>query len=453
MTNSTPGESSLGRTLFHMTWPMIFGVLALMSFQLVDSVFIGQLGVDPLAVLGFTVPVYQLVIGVQVGIGIGTTALISRVLGAGDAGRAKRLGGLVVTTGGAMMALLCVVLWLIREPLVSALGADARLLPLVGRFWMPWLVSTWVGAMLYFAYSVCRANGDTRLPGLMMVGTSLANMALDPLFIFGFGWGMPGAALATLAAFAVGALVMYRRLAQRSWLSFELGTLPPRPALRQLGAISGPAMFGQLMPGAAALLATTLVAGYGASAVGAWALGSRLEFFSIVVVLGLTMSLPPMVGRYLGAGQLKRARAVVGLAVRFVLVLQLAVALVWLAMSGPLAGLLTPEPAVSSLLRTYLVIVPLSYGGLGVAIIMVSVCNALGMPLRAVLISCCRLFVCFLPAIWLGSQLSGLPGLFAGALVGNLAAGSVAWLLYRRAVERLATGEVVPVVAATPRQR
>src|SRR5690606_3737094 len=100
-------HQSLKRSLFQMTWPMLFGVLSLMSFQLADSAFISQLGVDPLAALGFTVPMYQLVIGLQVGLGIATTAVIARTLGEGNPQRAARLGGLVVMLGALLVALLC----------------------------------------------------------------------------------------------------------------------------------------------------------------------------------------------------------------------------------------------------------------------------------------------------------------------------------------------------------
>lgn len=75
--------SSLAKQLFQMTWPMLFGVLSLMSFQLVDSAFIGQLGVLPLAAQGFTMPIQMVIIGIQVGLGIATTAVISRAIGAG----------------------------------------------------------------------------------------------------------------------------------------------------------------------------------------------------------------------------------------------------------------------------------------------------------------------------------------------------------------------------------
>jgi putative MATE family efflux protein len=437
MSADKSARRELGRTLFETTWPMIFGVLALLGTQLVDAAFIGQLGVRPLAALGFTLPVMQFVIGTQVGIGIATTALISRAIGAGDEVRARRLGGLVIGFGAVVMFALCVLIWTLRGPVLALLGADPELIPLVERYWVPWLFSAWAGAMLYFGYSVCRAHGSMRLPGMVMVGSSLANLALDPLFIFVFGWGLPGAALATTVAFALGMAVVYPRLLANDWLRFDLGRLPPGPALGALGGIAGPAMISQLMPSVSAMLATALVSGFGATAVAAWGLGLRLEFFSIVAVLGLTMSLPPMVGRLLGAGDLASIRRLVRIALRFVLLWQLAVALLWLATSGVLSRLLSQDGTVAALLQDYLVMVPLSYGPLGVCMVLVSVCNALGLPLRAMLISGVRLFGCYLPLLWLGGRLAGLDGVFAGALAGNVAAGLAAYALYRRAIRRL----------------
>lgn len=77
---TTSTQPTLAKQLFTMTWPMLFGVLSLMSFQLVDSAFIGQLGVLPLAAQGFTLPLQMVIIGIQVGLGIATTAVISKAL-------------------------------------------------------------------------------------------------------------------------------------------------------------------------------------------------------------------------------------------------------------------------------------------------------------------------------------------------------------------------------------
>ncbi|MDX1451686.1 MAG: MATE family efflux transporter, partial [Oleiphilaceae bacterium] len=117
-------------TLFSMTWPMLIGVLSLMSFQLVDSIFISRLGVAPLAVVGFTIPIYQLIIGIQVGIGIATTALISQRLGAGNADEAQQMGGSIVAFGTSVICILCAGLWCFREDLLALMDGDSALLAL-----------------------------------------------------------------------------------------------------------------------------------------------------------------------------------------------------------------------------------------------------------------------------------------------------------------------------------
>lgn len=430
-------DQSLPRALFTMTWPMLFGVVALMSFQLVDSIFISMLGMQPLAALGFSLPLQQLLIGIQIGIGIAATALISRAIGAGNSERAKHLGGLVVLTGCLLSFVLCALIYLLRLPLLTALGASPELLPFTESYWLPWLASAWLGAFLYFANSISRANGDTRLPGFMMVITSVINMLLDPLFIFTFGWGLPGAAYATIVACLVGASIMYSRILKRRWLAFDLQQFAIGPALTEIFKTSAPAMLSQLMPGTASLVATRLVAGFGGSAIAAWTLGSRLELFSIVIVLALTMALPPMVGRLLGSKQLERVHNLVLIAVRFVLVLQVAIGLFWLASRWWIAPALAPDAATESYLMSYMLWVPISYAALGVCMLMVSVSNALGMPMRAVLISTLRLFVCYLPALWLGASLAGMSGLYIGVLFGNLAAGVLSWQLYKQGLRHI----------------
>ncbi|UZE96390.1 MATE family efflux transporter [Alkalimarinus alittae] len=436
MTTNTCPPVSLSRALFQMTWPMLFGVLSLMSFQLADSIFIGQLGVDPLAAVGFTVPMYQLIIGVQVGLGIATTALISKALGQKQTDHAKQLGGVVIIIGATSIALLCLLLWFLRAPILNMLGGEPSLLPTLSIYWMPWLASAWVGAMLYFGYSLCRAHGNTMLPGITMVFTSLLNIALDPLFIFVFDWGLAGAPYATITSFSLGCLIIYPKIISRQWLAFNITPDSMFSSTKQLGGITGPAMLSQFMPSLSSMFATSLVAVYGTSAVAAWGLGTRLEFFSIVIVLALTMSMPPMVGRYWGAGDLESIRQLVKLAVKFVLLWQLAIAVIWLLLSDSISGLMTTDLSVAAVLKNYLLSVPLSYGALGICMIMVSVCNAMGLPMRALVISCLRLFLCYLPLLWLGSKLDGLDGLMSGAMVGNLAAGLMAWVVYQKGLKK-----------------
>ena len=433
-------QRELAITLWRQTWPMAIGVLALLGFQLVDSAFIARLGTAPLAAQSFTFPLSFLIIGIQVGMGIAIAALISRALGAGEQARAKRLSSLVLIAGGAVIAVLAVALWLLQVPLFQLLGADETALTYIRTYWGPQLFSAWLGALLYFMYSVFRAHGDTRMPGKMMVLSSLINLALDPLFIFGVGgwegWGLPGAAWATAVAFSVGLLLTGAKLRRCQWATMDdIGQEAVR-SWRPFTGIAAPAMVSQLMPPLAAMLAIAAVAGLGDTQVAAWGLASRLETLSLMVILAMTMSLPPWLGRCYGAGDWGQIQQLMRLALKVAVIWQLSLG-VLLALASPwVAMALAGNPEVQSELALLIRFMLPSYAALGVCMLVVSAGNALGWPLRAMLLSSARLFICYLPCLWLGAELFGWTGLAAGAAIGNLLAGLTAWVLLKRILSR-----------------
>ncbi|MHA2939649.1 MATE family efflux transporter [Vibrio sp. RC27] len=429
--------TSLSRQLVHTTWPMVFGVLSLMSFQLVDSAFIGQLGVLPLAAQGFTMPMQMIIIGIQVGLGIATTSVISKAIGEKKNQYAQQLGALILTLGTFSIGVIALLIYLFRNILLSMLDAPQNLYAIIDSYWIIWLAGAWLGSILYFLYSVCRSNGNTVLPGSMMVVTSVLNIALDPIFIFYFDLGIQGAAWATIISFGLGIVIVAPRVVTNRWMVFDWKGLNLRRSLSSIFHIMGPAMISQLFPPLSAVLATKLLASFGAAAVAAWAVAIRFEFFAIVPVLALTMSMPPMIGRRLGEGNIGEIRQLVAIAAKSILIYQTALALITLAMISPMTALMTSDIKVQSILTWHLTLVPFSLGFLGICILLVSTCNAIGRPYTALTVSALRLFVFFLPCLWVGAQLYGIQGLFYGAFMGNVLAGIVAWSIYQRAMQSI----------------
>ena len=438
MTESSPTTLSLVRQLWQQTWPMALGVMSLLGFYLVDSIFVARLGTAPLAAQSFTFPLAFLVIGVQVGIGIAIAALISRAIGAGQQDQANRLGALVLTGGGLLLGLLLLLLWLLQAPAFSLIGASDAIRELIRPYWAIQVLAMWVGGVLYFGYSLFRAHGNTRFPGLMMVLTSLLNLMLDPILIFGVGdwdgFGLPGAALASLLAFAIGLGILVLALRGKGWVQRHGMLVQMRVSAWPFAQIAGPAMISQLMPPLAAMLATALVARAGDQAVAAWGMASRLESFSIVLVLGMTMALPPWLGRCYGGNDWDTVRRLMRVAAAMVIGWQLLLGLLMALLAAPLAGLLVDTAPVQAYLALLIRWLPPSYGLLGVCMLVVSASNALGWPMRAMLISFLRLFLCYLPLLWLGYQLGDFGGLALGAAFGNLLAGVMAWMFYQQAL-------------------
>ena len=438
MTESSPTTLSLVRQLWQQTWPMALGVMSLLGFYLVDSIFVARLGTAPLAAQSFTFPLAFLVIGVQVGIGIAIAALISRAIGAGQQDQANRLGALVLTGGGLLLGGLLLLLWLLQAPAFSLIGASDAIRELIRPYWAIQVLAMWVGGVLYFGYSLFRAHGNTRFPGLMMVLTSLLNLMLDPILIFGVGdwdgFGLPGAALASLLAFAIGLGILVLALRGKGWVQRHGMLVQMRVSAWPFAQIAGPAMISQLMPPLAAMLATALVARAGDQAVAAWGMASRLESFSIVLVLGMTMALPPWLGRCYGGNDWDTVRRLMRVAAAMVIGWQLLLGLLMALLAAPLAGLLVDTAPVQAYLALLIRWLPPSYGLLGVCMLVVSASNALGWPMRAMLISFLRLFLCYLPLLWLGYQLGDFGGLALGAAFGNLLAGGMAWMFYQQAL-------------------
>lgn len=436
MTEHVSREPSLARQLFDSTLPMLFGMVAMLTFFLVDSVYISYLGVQPMAALSFTLPVAMVGIGVQVGLGIATAALISRTLGEKAHLRARQLGGLVVCFGALLMATLAVLVSWLQTPIFTAMGATPQTLADIQHYAWTWLPSMWLGAMMYFGNSVARANGNTKLPGQLMVFSSVLNMLLDPLLIFGWGplpgLGLFGAGLASCLAMGFGMILIFRALAVRHWVTTDRSDFQIWSSLKALLSIAFPATLSQLMPSLASLLATALVASYGQAVVAAWGLGARLEIFLIMVVLAMTMSMPPMIGRLYGAGEHEQARTLIRLGVKFILVWQLAVGVLLSLLAGPVAGWMSGEAEIVEVMSVYLRFLPPSFAGVAVCILLVSACNALGLQFWAVVMSALRLFACYLPLLWVGGYYAGVDGLFVGAMMGNVLAGAMAWGLYRR---------------------
>ena len=186
-----------------------------------------------------------------------------------------------------------------------------------------------------------------------------------------------------------------------------------------------------LTPLAAAIM-TAIVATYGESAVAAFGVGSRLESIACLIVLALSMTLPPFISQNFGAGQLHRVETAYKVAIKFILAWQIVIYILLAVCAHWIASVFTKETEVADLIKLFIWILPLGYGLQGIVILTNSSFNALHKPMIALGLSVIRLFVCYLPLAYLGSLLYGLPGLFAGALLGNVLMAMISYRLFSK---------------------
>ncbi len=430
-------EGPIAATLLRKTLPVIGGMIAMMSFNLVDTWFIARLGTEPLAAVSFTFPVVFTVISLAIGLGIGTSAVVARRLGRGEFETVRRRAtdaALLALVVGLVMTLLGLAT---LEPLFRLLGADDALMPHIRDYMGIWYLGAAAVIVPRVLNSVLRAHGNTVTQGLMMALAAGVNVLLDWLLIFGIGpfpaMGVSGAALATVLSWGLMAVALGFQKELRGLIDLAGLTLAGLlDSWKELGRIAGPAALTSVFTPIAMGLLTRIIAGHGHDAVAGFGVGTRIEAVAQIAVLGLSMTLSPLVSQNAGAGQFDRVRRAILGCFAFVLAWQL---LVWLLLQGLAPGIVSgyaEREAVGEVLRTFLWLVPLGLGAQGVVILAVSSCNALHRPARAMRLSVTRLFLLLVPLAWLGGQLAGPTGVFAGMLIANGLMAVVAWWQIRR---------------------
>lgn len=428
-------------TLKKMTIPMIFGMITLMMFNIVDTFFISLLGTEPLAAVSFTFPVTFTVISLAIGLGIGTSAVIAKALGSQKIEEARFDASIALLISVVLVFILSTAGYLLIAPIFKLLGAGDSVLPLIYDYMSVWFIGSVFLITPMVGNSVLRASGDTKTPSIVMAGAGLINAVLDPILIFGFGpvpaLGIQGAAIASVIAWAVAVFViMYILAVKKQLLSLHANTQTVSGAIKKILKIGLPAAGANMLTPVAMAVMTALVAGYGPEAVAAFGVGSRIESIASLVVLALSMTLPPFISQNFGADKLCRVQDSYQKTLKFVMVWQFAIYLLLLLFAGVISNVFGKEPEVKQVIELFIYTLPLSYGLQGVIILTNSSFNALHKPMNALVLSVIRLFIFYVPFAYIGSEIAGLVGLFIGAAIGNLFTAIVAYKWFLKSLQQ-----------------
>lgn len=427
----------VGLTLKNMTVPVVFSMILLLSFGMVDTFFVGLLGTEQLAAISFTFPVTFTIISLNIGLGIGTSATVARLLGAKQPGNAQMAGSGALILALVLSAAVSIAGWVFVEPIFAALGATNVQMPYIRDYMALWFVSSVFLAVPLVGNSILRANGDTKTPSMILALAGFINALLDPALIFGLGpipaMGIQGAALATIIAWIIGTvyvlvLLVKRHLVLPRFLRFsELSE-----AISDVLKIAIPAAGSNMLTPIANGVMTSIIAKYGSAAVASWGVGGRLESIAAILVLSLSMTLSPFISQNYGANKIYRVKEAYIRVMRFVMIWQAVVyGLVFLG--APLIAMaFAQDREVEKMIVLYLSIVPLSYGLQGIVILTNSSLNAMHKPMGALTLSVVRFFVFVVPISYLGSVFYGLIGIFWGGVVAYAGMGVISYVWYRR---------------------
>jgi len=286
--------------------------------------------------------------------------------------------------------------------------------------------------------SAIRATGDTKTPMFIMMAAAGVNAILDPLLIFGIGpfprLEIKGAAIATALSFMiVFSLSLWVLVKREKMLSFEI------PHLKTLFASWKPilsigipvALTNILVPFSNAIF-TRMISSHGNEGVAAFGVVTRIESLSLIGIMGLSMILTPYIGQNWGAQKYERVKQALKFSLQFSLIWGGTVFLLLIMFSDRLGSLFTYDPTILASIVNFFWLVPISYGFLGIILVVNASFNALNRPLYSLTLILLQLFVFAIPLGYLGSQYWQIEGIFIGISSGNIIVGSIGFLLIKR---------------------
>lgn len=418
-------EKPVGSLLMQYAIPAIVAMAASSVYNIIDGIFIGQgVGAEAIMGLALTGPLMSLTAAFGAMVGVGAATLMSVKLGQKDYGTAQKILGNVVIMNLTLGIVLGLLLLVFINPILRFFGASDVTLPYARNFMSIILVGNVVTHMYLGLNALLRSTNRPQKAMCATIGTVVLNCILAPIFIFVLGWGIRGAATATIMAQMIMLTWQLRLFSNKNeliHLNRSIIKLDVKIVKESL-LVGLPQFLINLCACLVAAMMTRSLTTYGGDmAVGAFGICNRFLLFIVMVVIGLNQGMQPIAGYNFGARRYDRVLGVLGKALIFGSVITLA---------GFVIGVFFPTPFVSVFAKDSPQLIKLSAHALscmvmmfpivGIQIVSTAFFQSIGYAPKSIFLSLTRQLIFLVPAIFI------LPHLYADPLEGLWHAAPVA---------------------------
>jgi putative MATE family efflux protein len=430
-----------GSTMRHvlvMTGSAAIGLLSMFGVDMVDMYFLTLLGEQELAAaVGYAGTLIFFLVSVSIGLQIALGALVARSEGMQRRDLASRYCTSGLIFSGLVSAAIALIAWFYLDPLLGALGATGVTREYALSYSRIVLPNVPVLVVGMGAAAAVRAIGDARRSMWVTLVGSAVNAVLDPIFIFSFGWGLEGAALASVVARIVMLLAAMHVLVVVHRLPGRIRVAEFFADIRPIMVIAGPAILTNLATPIGNSFVLRTMSQFGDSAVAGAAILGRISPVAFAAIFALSGAVGPIIGQNAGAGLYDRVRSTLVSAMVFNTVYVLLMwMLLWLACDFIIHSFSASAEAADliSFYSHWLVGAFLFNGTLFVAN---ASFNNLHHPHWATAFNFSRVLLGTIPAVYFGAQWYGARGVLAGEAVGSVLFGVLAMLAVFALVRRL----------------
>ena len=452
-------SGGIGWPLFYLSLPIVVTNLLQVGYNLADTFWLGQYSTEALAAISFGFPMIFLLIALGMGISVAGSVLVAQHIGAGEEAEAEYAASQTVIYGLVASAILGAVGYVAVGPFITFLGASPEVQPLAAGYMR--VISAGLPFMFGFLVFIAlmRGYGDTVTPMLVMFGSVVLNIAIDPILIFGFdnnplfgmiglrgveaslfaatgytGSGIEGAAIATVfsraLAFLVGIAVMIRGV---RGLRIRVRQMRPDPVyLRRLLDIGVPASIEGTGRALSVNLLLIVVGMFPTTVVAAYGIGVRIFSVIFLPAIAVARGVETMTGQNIGAEKPDRAGSAADFAATVTFLVLSGLGVVAFVFTQPVVAVFTNDPEVVRVGVEFLRWVAPSFGFIGVMRAYTGSFRGAGRTFVAATVSIAMLGLIRIPVAYVASLTLGETGIWVAFPVSNVAGAAIAYAWYRR---------------------
>ena len=430
------GTQPVGKLLMQYAIPAIIAMTASSLYNIVDSIFIGQ-GVGPLAISGLAVTFPFMNLGAAFGamVGVGASTLISVKLGQRDYGTAQVVLGNVVTLNTIIGVVYTIVCLMFLDPILYFFGASADTIVYARDFMEVILLGNIFTHMYLGLNAVLRASGHPQKAMYATINTVVINTILAPIFIYGFEWGIRGAAIATVIAQIVSLIWQFKILTDKNeLLHLRRGIYHLQSKIVKNMIAIGLSPF--CMNVASCFIVIFINQGLkeydGDLAIGAYGIVNRLMFICVMIVMGITQGMQPIAGYNYGAKQYHRVNEVLKLAIWGATAVTTFTFLVGELIPELTVSIFTTDEGLISRAAEGFRIAVLVFPIVGFQMVTSNFFQSIGMANKAIFLSLTRQLLFLLPCLIILPTFMGAAGIWWSMPASDLAASIVAAVLLHK---------------------
>ena len=424
------GTENIGKLLMQYAVPAIIAMTASSLYNMVDSIFIGH-GVGTMAISGLalTFPLMNLAAAFGSLVGVGAATLISVKLGQKDYDTAQRVLGNVFVLNILLGVAFTVIVMAFLDPILYFFGGSDETVGYARDCMYIILLGNTITHLYLGLNAVLRSSGHPQKAMYATIATVIINTILDPVFIYGFGWGIRGAAIATIVAQIISLMwQLWIFSSKEELLHFHRGIFRLKRKIVFDSLAIGMSPF--LMNMAACFIVILINQGlkkYGGDlAIGAFGIVNRLVFIIVMIVMGLNQGMQPIAGYNFGAKQYERVTKTLKLTIIYATGVTTFGFIIGMLFSDTVVGIFTSDAELIELSAKGLRIVVMFFPIIGFQMVTANFFQSIGMASKAIFLSLTRQMVVLLPCLLILPRFFGAAGVWYSMPISDLLASLIA---------------------------